>query len=409
MKSLKDLLNPEEEQLYTPMRNELESIPPTTPEPVISDNTPQEQVFTTPKLEDVLPKKEMSDMDQQDEEVAPLLAEATPERPLSRQEQLLQEYLSLSKTDDLKKARETDRMLKMGGAIGDALATMINARSQTKAKIPGVQVQQGAGLGKVAELFQTAPEISSDLAARREALLKQYEALSKSQKSDLTPYQQEMLKLRKEDQRLREKNIEDLNKRFGYNLDLRKSSQQFKEQEKNELSDKQVESMASFDKVQGLSDELKVRAEQFKDVLGPYAANIEQYKSLVPGFQEDPNFAAFRASTTDTLSQYIKSLSGLTVSDKERASLLQSVPTINDKYDIFMSKMEELQKRLDRYKNAELDAAKKYQGKKVPEQKNNEQEDEKMQLSTKDQQALDWANKNPNDPRAIQIKKKLGM
>jgi hypothetical protein len=88
---------------------------------------------------------------------------------------------------------------------------------------------------------------------------------------------------------------------------------------------------------------------------------------LIPGFEEDPDFAAFRASTTDTLSQYIKSLSGLTVSDKERESLLQSVPTVNDKYNVYMSKMNELQKRLNRYKNAELEAVKKYQGKKIPE------------------------------------------
>jgi len=124
-----------------------------------------------------------------------------------------------------------------------------------------------------------------------------------------------MLKLKKEDQRLREKNIEDLNKRFGSILEFRKDVQRFREQEKNELSDKQVESITSFDKVQGLSDELRVRAEKFKDILGPYAATIEQKKSLIPGFEEDPDFAAFRASTTDTLSQYIKSLSGLTVSD----------------------------------------------------------------------------------------------
>lgn len=294
----------------------------------------------------------------------------SPEIPLSTKQKLMQEYLQLSGKDsleELKQARERDRMLKIGGSIGDALATYLNAQSQMNVKAPGVQVQQGAGLGKVADLFATAPEIASDIKDRREALLKQYEALAKIKKSEMSPYQQEMLSLRKEDQRLREKTLEDLNKRFGSGLEFRKSTQEFKEQEKNELSDKQVESMSSFDKVQGLSDELKIRAEQFKDKLGPYAANVEQYKSLIPGFQEDPKFAAFRASTTDTLSQYIKSLSGLTVSDKERESLLQSVPTVNDKYDIFMSKITELQKRLDRYKSAELEAAKKYQGKKIPE------------------------------------------
>jgi hypothetical protein len=37
------------------------------------------------------------------------------------------------------------------------------------------------------------------------------------------------------------------------------------------------------------------------------------------------------------------------------------------------------------------------------------QEQIKPSIAPKDQQALDWANKNPTDPRSIQIKKRLGM
>jgi hypothetical protein len=258
MKSLRDLLNPEEEQLYTPMRDELESIPPTTPEPVISDNTPQEQVFTTPKLEDVLPKKEMSGMDQQDEEVAPLLAETTPERPLSRQEQLLQEYLSLSKTDDLKKARETDRMLKMGGAIGDALATMINARSQTKAKIPGVQVQQGAGLGKVADLFQTAPEISSDLAAKREALLNQYKQLALGERSKT--------RMESEEKRAKERN-ETMLKAAGIKSAGIESSRDFREKVYEENKIKNLQDSFNKDKQVVKAEERIQSASTLRDMV----------------------------------------------------------------------------------------------------------------------------------------------
>jgi len=394
-KSLADLIKPQEEE---PMMSSMDQsqqdrlmIPPAQPEiepPMIPSETPQPEM--------------------QQQAQVPMMAEAEPSAKAEANQPKYSEK-SQSDLDRLEKmladARQSDRALKIGGALGDALATYINAQGQMSAKIPGVQVQQGAGLGKIADMFATAPEIQSDIAARRKQLLEEYKAMAKKNQ-EITPYQAESLKLKREDQKIREKSIEELNKRFGSSLELRKGAQEFKEKEKNELSDKQVESMASFDKVQGLSDELKIRADKFRDKLGPYAASVEQYKSLVPGFQEDPDFAAFRASTTDTLSQYIKSLSGLTVSDKERASLLKSVPTVNDKYDIFMSKMEELQKRLDRYKNAELEAAKKYQGKNIPEQKPSEQ---KSSLSPKDQQALDWANENPNDPRSIEIKKRLGM
>lgn len=109
-----------------------------------------------------------------------------PKKPLTAQEQLMADYVKLSETspEELKKARDRDRMLKIGGSIGDALATYLNAQGQMNVKAPGVQVQQGAGLGKVADMFATAPEIESDLATRREALMKQYTQLAMQQMSE---------------------------------------------------------------------------------------------------------------------------------------------------------------------------------------------------------------------------------
>jgi hypothetical protein len=103
-----------------------------------------------------------------------------PESPLSRREKLFQEYMNLQKNSqkELEDARSSDRMLKVGGSIGDALATYLNAQSQMNVKAPGVQVQQGAGLGKVADMFQTAPDKASDMKQRREDLLAQYKALA---------------------------------------------------------------------------------------------------------------------------------------------------------------------------------------------------------------------------------------
>ena len=183
MASIADLLKTDEEKelLYTP--RDMEVTPPVAPEPMIPDNTQQEQVFTAPKLEDILPSKQedLGIAQAIQEPQVPMVAEISP---LSRQEQLLKDYLELS-GKELKSARESDRMLKMGGAIGDALATYINARSQMKAKVPGVQVQQGAGLGKIADMFTTSPEIQSDVAERRKALLEQYKQLASGEESKL--------------------------------------------------------------------------------------------------------------------------------------------------------------------------------------------------------------------------------
>jgi hypothetical protein len=112
----------------------------------------------------------------------------TPMSPsLSPQEKMLAEYKAMQDADRkaLEEARSSDRNLKMGGAIGDALATIVNARGQMNVKAPGVQVQQGAGLGKIADMFATAPDIASDLKSKREDLLAQYKQLQTGKDSEL--------------------------------------------------------------------------------------------------------------------------------------------------------------------------------------------------------------------------------
>lgn len=183
-KSLVDILKPQEEELIMSempsiQQNRLADTPPSQPElqaPMIPNETPQEQVFSIPA------KAEQ-----------PMLAEAeaqqpspeVPAAPMSKSEALLAEYQKMLGKDQqsLEDARSRDRMLKIGGSIGDALATYLNAKSQMNVKAPGVQVQQGAGLGKVADMFATAPEIQSDVAQRRQALMKQYGELAKGERS----------------------------------------------------------------------------------------------------------------------------------------------------------------------------------------------------------------------------------
>jgi hypothetical protein len=190
-KELMGAFGAQEEDIMSEMspiqQNRLADIPPSQPEPqqpLIPNETPQEQVFTMPKLADIIPPKP-------EQPEVPMLAEAdtqqTPpsETPMSKSEALIAEYNKMLGRDQqaLEDARSRDRMLKVGGSIGDALATYLNAKSQMNVMAPGVQVQQGAGLNKVADMFATAPEIQSDVAQRRQALMDQYKQLAAGEKS----------------------------------------------------------------------------------------------------------------------------------------------------------------------------------------------------------------------------------
>jgi hypothetical protein len=115
-------------------------------------------------------------------------APETPMSPsLSPQEKMMAEYKAMQDADRkaLEEARSSDRNLKMGGAIGDALATYLNARGQMNVKAPGAGVREGAGLGKIADMFQQSPDIASDLKSKREDLLAQYKQLQTGKDSEL--------------------------------------------------------------------------------------------------------------------------------------------------------------------------------------------------------------------------------
>lgn len=92
----------------------------------------QAPAVTSPvvKAAPAMPKQEM-----QQAPIAPkedLPEPPATEAPMSKSEALIAEYNKLlgKGQEDLAEARRRDRMLKVGGALGDALATYLNARSQ---------------------------------------------------------------------------------------------------------------------------------------------------------------------------------------------------------------------------------------------------------------------------------------
>lgn len=160
--------------------------------------------------------------------------------PPSKEESLLEEYRKMREQDqkDLESARSSDRNLKIGGAIGDALATVLNARGQMNVKAPGVQVQQGAGLGKIADMFQTAPQKAEDIKSRRDDLMAQYRALKGS--GEMTPYQESALKLQRERLGLQKQQEEGKSERHGQSLE-------FNRDKAGQLSDKVATSFADME------------------------------------------------------------------------------------------------------------------------------------------------------------------
>lgn len=120
----------------------------------------------------------------------------------------------------------------------------------------------------------------------------------------------------------------------------------------DELSDKQTESIAGYDKLLGLTDSILAKKQAIDT--GPLAArqsSIAQFFGI-----DDSKKSAFKADVTDNLSQYIKSLSGLTVSDRERQALMNVVPKMEDNDQTFMTKLKSFQDRVNLYRSTELKA-----------------------------------------------------
>jgi hypothetical protein len=109
-----------------------------------------------------------------------------------------------------------------------------------------------------------------------------------------------------------------------------------------------------------------------------------------------------------------------TTSDKDIALYLQSLPSIAQGGDVNQKIREGYQKQFDRV-NAKLQFMQGYfdqyghlNGADVMWQKDkskllNQPSANQPSMVNQDQQAMEWANSNPNDPRATLIKQRLGV
>ena len=428
--ALLDMLKPKEEeepimsQMTPEQQPSLEAEPMPMPEnempeepvvqPAIRNAMPQRREFPNlPNIPDIdklmagLPK----DSDMKEQEPAQI-----PPTPRSRMETLLEEYNKLSREgmDEVKSARERDRMLKVGGAIGDALATYLNARSQMNVKAPGVQVQQGAGLGRIADMFATAPEVASDLAERREALMEQYRQLARGEESaasrDLrerqiaayeaqTRAQAKKAETDVERQESKEKLAQEREERLARSAQLNAARGLLKDDPR---AKKALEQGMALESIEPLLKEIESGNEMAVQSLGTQLARAMGEVGVL--------------TDTDVI-RYVQGTSwGRKLKDWWTRGAEGELPpeAIDGIRKNIKAINTNLTKNLDSvytnaagrmkvaFPNLEDDTIRGLLG--TPAFRT-----EKSQLSPKDQQALDWANKNPDDPRSEQIKKKLGM
>lgn len=404
------LLALSEEQQQAPVMEEIA-------EPV------QAPVVTSPVVKAVptMPRQEM-----QQAPIAPKedLPEPTAtETTMSKSEALMAEYNKLlgKSQEDLAEARKRDRMLKVGGALGDALATYLNARSQMNVKAPGVQVQEGAGLGKIADMFATAPEIASDVAQRRQALMDQYKQLaigeSAAAKREL---EKQRIQAMEEKNRLYGKQIEKMGSGREESRQFRDKAFDFKKQEADYNKVVKLQDSFNKDKQVTKAEERIQSAQTLRDMVNGNPITQEAAKTFAArasgevGALSDQDRAAYGG--TKAILSKINQIATQAASGELTEENKKFMIELADKFE--QAGRRDLSARLDVYAKQGTKRVKMSEDevKEIirPDLVLQQQEQKstinlQRQLSNKDQQALDWANSNPNDPRAAQIKRKLGM
>ncbi len=272
-------------------------------------------------------------------------------KPLSPQEEMLAEFKRMREQDqkNLEDARSTDKMMKVGGAVGDSLATILNAQGQMNVKAQG-GVREGAGLGKIADMFQTAPNVEKDIKSRRDDLMAQYKTL-KGGGGALTPYQELALQLQKERLGLQREQEEGKAERAGASLDVRKTQM-------NRPSDKQTEGIDAYSQARRSLERVKELKGNIDT--GPLA-NMQNLAASQIG-ANDPNVTALRTEILDTLAGKIKALSGTAASEPEAKRLAITLPQMSDNDEVFNRQVDDAMKRINEAEQIRIATLKK-QGK----------------------------------------------
>lgn len=139
----------------------------------------------------------------------------------------------------------------------------------------------------------------------------------------------------------------------------------------------------------------------FSFARGAAAAALPFGESVV-GRLETPEQTQARAYVFNNVSRVINERAGAAQSAQEMQRLRSFLPADTDNAEQITNKLKGFQTYLQDLEKGTIKAA-------PAAAKEALEKTRKPQLSTRDQQALEWANANAGDPRAVQIKQRLGV
>ena len=152
-------------------------------------------------------------------------------------------------------------------------------------------------------------------------------------KTPLTPFQAQSLYIRKQQ-------ADDLRAAEGRRL----QSMNNQLDRSKQLSDKQVETLSDVKYAKSALADINLTA---LSETGPIEGRIRSFGSSL-GLSSGVDFDTIKNETGLFFTDFIKSMSGATVSDSERRDLLDLVPKVSDSEDKFVNSLNTFKKRLDR-------------------------------------------------------------
>lgn len=153
--------------------------------------------------------------------------------------------------------------------------------------------------------------------------------------------------------------------------------------------------------IEGALKAVKETPGAFSFARGAAAAALPFGESIV-GRTETPEQTQARAYVFNNVSRVINERAGAAQSAQEMQRLRSFLPADTDNAEQIANKLKGFQTYLQDLEKGTIKAA-------PPAAKEALEKTRKPQLSSRDQQALDWANANASDPRAAQIKQRLGV
>lgn len=158
--------------------------------------------------------------------------------------------------------------------------------------------------------------------------------------------------LNRENQKLREMQIEATRQGAIDRMNASAESKAAKQEEKNRLSDKQVESLNEIDTAKSDIQNILALKQSSKIDTGPLAGRV-------PNLMSSEEVNAFRSALGRYKDQYRKAITGAGAGPTEIAMLEQRLPSEKDNDETFLAKAIEAEKELDRRKAIYLSNLKK--------------------------------------------------